>query len=157
MVVVPPFFIENVTPPFEKRWLVGENRLGNGNDLPSSCCVINALPIKVFEVRWFAAELLPPQLAKRGSRQPVQIPKIAIRSTSRRHRALLLPHARSHSPKTPVRNGCSPPRKQLQVARAQSALFRRPCAPVISAQIQPRDNYDLTWLREKLGVSNLRR
>jgi len=28
----------------------------------------------------------------------VQIPKIAIRSTSRRHRALLLPHARSHSP-----------------------------------------------------------
>src|SRR6266699_892465 len=71
------------------------------------------------ERRWrLCAELLPPQVAKLGSRESVQIPKIAIRSTSRRHRALLLPHARSHSPKTPVRNGCSPPHKQLQVARA---------------------------------------
>jgi hypothetical protein len=66
------------------------------------------------ERRWrLSAELLPPQLAKRGSREPFQIPKIAIRSTSRRHRALLLPHARSHPPQTPVRNGCSPPHKQL--------------------------------------------
>ena len=58
------------------------------------------------ERRWrLSAELLPPQVAKLGSREPVQIPKIAIRSTSRRHRTLLLPHARSHSPQTPVGHG----------------------------------------------------
>src|SRR5260370_15423439 len=51
------------------------------------------------ERRWrLSAELLPPQLAKLGSREAVSILQIAIRSVSRRPRTLLLPHPRSPSP-----------------------------------------------------------